>query len=192
MQHRPAPAAPSSHPRGPVIPPVGGVYYDDPPTQPLPRRHLSCVAASPGPLARQHHPALPGATLWAPMSFVAAGPPPAARRPRRWPLLLGAAASAGAAAVLMTGFWAPGFFVTQQLDVRAAQAGVAHVLSDPAGYGAKDVSDVTCNDGGNPTISKGATFTCQATIDHIKHQFVVTFTDDAGSYEISAPRGTRV
>ncbi|OOK65232.1 hypothetical protein BZL29_7979 [Mycobacterium kansasii] len=141
-------------------------------------------------MPHRHHPGISGPTFWAPTAF-ASNPPRAARRPRRWPLLLGAAASAGAA-LLITGLWAPGFFVTEQLDVRAAQAGVAHVLSDPAGYGAKNVSDVTCNDGRNPTISQGGTFTCQVTIDHIKHQFLVTFTDDAGSYEISAPKGQTV
>ncbi|WP_264044190.1 DUF4333 domain-containing protein [Mycobacterium paraffinicum] len=99
---------------------------------------------------------------------------------------------AGAVAVLIAGFWGPGFFVTTQLDVTAVQAGVAHVLSDPAGYGGKNVSDVTCNDGQNPTVTKGGTFTCQATIDHLKHQFLVTFTDDTGSYEVSAPKGTQV
>ncbi|OBG95255.1 hypothetical protein A5697_02215 [Mycobacterium sp. E3251] len=98
----------------------------------------------------------------------------------------------GAVAVLVAGFWAPGFFVTKQLDVTAVQAGVAHVLSDPAGYGAKNVSDVTCNDGQNPTVTKGGSFTCQATIDHLKHQFLVTFTDDTGGYEVSAPKGTKV
>ncbi|OBB89195.1 hypothetical protein A5781_03750 [Mycobacterium sp. 852002-30065_SCH5024008] len=98
----------------------------------------------------------------------------------------------GAVAALIAGFWAPGFFVTNQLDVTAVQAGVAHVLSDPAGYGAKNVSDVICNDGQNPTVTKGGTFTCQATIDHLNHQFLVTFTDDTGSYEVSAPKGTKV
>lgn len=190
MQHRLAPATQRHHhPHALVIPPVSRAYYDDPPTQPLPRPPLPSIGAPQGPIAHRHRPAPPGPTCWAPTAFVPC-PPPAARRRRRLPLVLGAAGSAGAA-VLITGFWAPGFFVTRQLDVRAAQAGVAHVLSDPAGYGAKDVSDVICNDGRNPTVTKGATFTCQATIDHIKHQFVVTFTDDAGNYEISRT-GTKV
>ncbi|VBA32261.1 hypothetical protein LAUMK4_05708 [Mycobacterium persicum] len=191
MQQRPAPAALRQYPHAPVISPVPRQYYNDPPTQPLPRPHLSPIVAQQCPLPHGHHPAPPGATFWAPTAFTPS-PPRIPRRTPRLPLWLGAAASAGAAAVLIAGFWAPGFFVTHQLDISAVQAGVTHVLSDPAGYGAKNVSDVTCNDGRDPTISKGGTFTCQATIDRIKHQFVVTFTDDAGSYEISAPKGTKV
>jgi hypothetical protein len=108
------------------------------------------------------------------------------------PLYLGAAATLIAVAVLIAGFVAPGFFLTKQLDITAVQAGVTGVLSDPNGYGARNVSDVTCNDGQNPAVAKGATFTCQATIDHVRHQFVVTFTDDAGGYQVSAPRGTKL
>ncbi|MCV7397714.1 DUF4333 domain-containing protein [Mycobacterium paraseoulense] len=108
------------------------------------------------------------------------------------PLYLGAGITVAAAAIAVPGFWAPGFFVTKQLDVAAVQAGVAHVLSDPAGYGARSVGDVSCNDGQNPTVTKGGTFTCQATIDHLKHQFVVTFTDDAGSYQVSAAKATKI
>ncbi|OBH76877.1 hypothetical protein A5681_08695 [Mycobacterium scrofulaceum] len=131
-----------------------------------------------------------GANAWAPPpTFRAAGGTP---RRGHLPLYLGAAAAVAAAIAAIAGFWVPGLFVTRQLDVAAVQAGVAHVLSDPAGYGARDVSDVTCNDGQNPTVTKGGTFTCQVTIDHLKHQFVVTFTDDAGSYEVSAPKGTKV
>ncbi|OJZ65778.1 hypothetical protein BRW65_27970 [Mycobacterium paraffinicum] len=157
----------------------------EPPTQPLARSFAG--------MPQHRPPAYPqppvGANVWAPTTF-----PPAAAAPRRGrlPLYLGAAATVVAALAAIVGFWAPGFLVTRQLDVAAVQAGVAHVLADPAGYGAKDVSDVSCNDGQNPTVTKGGTFTCQVTIDHLKHQFVVTFTDDSGSYEVSAPKGTKI
>jgi hypothetical protein len=92
------------------------------------------------------------------------------------------------AVLLIVGSATPGFFLSRQLDVQQAQAGVRHVLSDPAGYGAANVSDVTCNDGRNPTIKKGETFTCEVTIDNVRWQIPVKFTDDAGSYELGRPQ----
>jgi hypothetical protein len=100
---------------------------------------------------------------------------------------VGALTALVVAAVLIVGLAAPGFFVTRELDVTKAQAGVQHILSDPAGYGARNVSDVKCNDGQDPTVTKADSFTCEATIDRVKHLFVVTFTDDAGSYEVGHP-----
>lgn len=106
------------------------------------------------------------------------------------PLLLtaGVLCALVAAALLIGGFSTPGFFLTRQLDVQQAQAGVRHVLSDTAGYGAPNVSDVSCNGGQNPTIKKGETFTCEVTIDSVRWQIPVKFTDDAGGYELGRPR----
>jgi Domain of unknown function (DUF4333) len=86
--------------------------------------------------------------------------------------------------VVILGLAVYGFVIARRLNVTAVQAGVAHVLSDPAGYGARNVSDVTCNDGQNPTIARGNKFTCEATIDRVKRVFLVTLTDDAGSYQV--------
>lgn len=191
MRHMQPPAPAQHYPHAPGMPPAGPHHTFAPPIQPMHRPQPFPRPAPHGPVPYPHHYPHHGGSLWAPTAFT----PPTARaalRGRRLPLYLGAAVTVLAAAVLIAGFWAPGFFVTKQLDVAAVQAGVAHVLSDPNGYGAKNVTDVTCNNGHNPTIIKGGTFTCQATIDHIKHQFVVTFTDEAGSYEIGAPKGTRV
>lgn len=93
-----------------------------------------------------------------------------------------------AAVVLILGFAAPGFFLGRQLDVRQAQAGIEQLLVDPGGYGAKNVDGVVCNGGHNPTVKKGTTFTCEATIDSVRWQFPVRFTDDAGSYEVGRPQ----
>ena len=69
-------------------------------------------------------------------------------------------------AVLILGFWKPGFFVTTKLDVNKAQQGVQQILTDESnGYGAKNVKDVKCNNGANPTVKKGDTFTCEVSID---------------------------
>ena len=89
----------------------------------------------------------------------------------------------------VTGFWKPGFFMTTELDVNAAQTGVAQILSDDAnGYGAKNVQDVKCNDGKNPEVKKGANFTCDVSIDGTKRQVTVTFQDDNGTYEVGRPK----
>ena len=87
------------------------------------------------------------------------------------------------------GFWKPGFFVTTNLDVKAAQTGVQQILSDQTnGYGAKNVQDVSCNNGANPKVVKGGTFDCQVSIDGTRRQVTVTFQDDSGTYEVGRPR----
>ena len=102
--------------------------------------------------------------------------------------ILGVLAAIIVAAVLILGFWKPGFFVTTKLDVNKAQAGVQQILSDQAnGYGAKNVKDVKCNNGQNPTVRKGDNFTCEVSIDGTKRQVTVTFQDDKGTYEVSRP-----
>ncbi|MEZ0342215.1 DUF4333 domain-containing protein [Mycobacterium sp. pV006] len=92
-------------------------------------------------------------------------------------------------AVLVLGFWKPGFFVTTKLDIGAAQQGVQQILTDETnGYGAKNVSNVSCNGGVSPTVRKGDTFDCEVSIDGTKRQVTVTFQDDNGTYEVGRPR----
>lgn len=198
MRHLQPPTPAQHYPQAPGRPPLGPQHQHPygPAIQGLHRQPPFPMPIQHGPI--QHGPVpypypFPphSGSVWAAPAAIPQ-PPRAGLRDNRVVLGVGAAAAAIAAVVFIAGFWAPGFFVTKQLDVAAVQAGVAHVLADPDGYGAKNVTDVTCNDGHNPTIVKGGTFTCQATIDHIKHQFVVTFTDEAGSYEVSAPKGTKV
>lgn len=77
----------------------------------------------------------------------------------------------------------------KQLDVANAQQGVAEVLSDPInGYGAEQVSQVSCNGGTNPPIVDGRTFTCRAVIDGDPYDVTVTFKGDDGTYEVDWPR----
>jgi hypothetical protein len=104
-------------------------------------------------------------------------------------IILGALGALLLVAVLVLGFWQPGFFVTTKLDVNKAQQGVQQILTDEAsGYGAKNVSDVKCNNGQNPTVKKGDTFTCEVSIDGTKRQVTVTFQDDKGTYEVGRPK----
>ncbi|BBX16204.1 hypothetical protein CRI77_08710 [Mycolicibacterium duvalii] len=92
-------------------------------------------------------------------------------------------------AVLVLGFWKPGFFVTTKLDIGAAEQGVQQILTDETnGYGATNVSNVTCNDGVSPTVRKGATFECEVSIDGTIRQVTVTFQDDEGTYEVGRPK----
>jgi hypothetical protein len=75
------------------------------------------------------------------------------------------------------------------LNVSTAQAGVQRILTDPVdGYGATSVSDVVCNDGDDPEIKKGATFTCEVVVDGRKRHVLVVFHDDNGTYEVDRPR----
>lgn len=103
--------------------------------------------------------------------------------------VIGLLAALIVAVVLVLGFWKPGFFVTTKLDIDAAQTGVQRVLTDEAnGYGAKNVTNVKCNDGQNPTVKKGGTFNCEVSIDGTKRQVTVTFQDDDGTYEVGRPK----
>ena len=93
------------------------------------------------------------------------------------------------AVVLVLGFWEPGFFVTTKLDVSKAQTGVQQVLTDETnGYGAKNVKDVKCNNGSDPTVKKGGTFDCAVSIDGAQKHVTVTFQDDKGTYEVGRPQ----
>lgn len=87
------------------------------------------------------------------------------------------------------GFVAPGFFITTTLDVNKANSGVQSILTDETnGYGAKNVKDVKCNGGSNPTVKKGGTFDCTVSIDGASKRVTVTFQDDKGTYEVGRPQ----
>jgi hypothetical protein len=75
------------------------------------------------------------------------------------------------------------------LDVTRVQVGVQQTLSDPAsGYGANKVTDVSCNNGRNPSVAKGTTFTCDAIVNGAQRHVTVIVSDDNGTYEIDGPR----
>ena len=115
-----------------------------------------------------------------------AGPP---RSRKSIGVIAGVLAAVAVAVILVLGFWAPGFFVTTKLDVGKAEAGVQQILTDGTnGYGAKNVKDVKCNNGQNPTVKKGATFDCDVSIDGTKRSVTVTFQDNKGTYEVGRPK----
>jgi hypothetical protein len=183
-----APAAPAPTNSAPL---PAGHPYRQPPIQPSPRPPAYAAPYRASQLPHRNAPLRPGNAVGAP-GFTTLRPPTRPRRRPAW--LIGAGAlTIMAVAVAFVGFVVPGLFTDQKLDIAQAQAGVARVLTDPSGFGAKRVSDVTCNDGHDPVIHQGATFDCQATIDRVKQVFVVTFTDDAGSYQVGSPRqGTKI
>jgi hypothetical protein len=93
------------------------------------------------------------------------------------------------AVVLVLGFWKPGFFVTTKLDVNKAQQGVQQILTDQTnGYGVKKADNVKCNNGQNPTVRKGDSFTCDVSVDGQHKQVTVTFQDNNGTYEVGRPK----
>ncbi|MFZ3267452.1 MAG: DUF4333 domain-containing protein [Mycobacterium sp.] len=119
-----------------------------------------------------------------------AATPPARPQLNRW-LLIGAGTVAVliAAAVILVGVTRLGATGGKVLDVAKVQAGVLQTLSDPAGgYGANTVTDVSCNNGHNPSANKGTTFTCDATVNGAQRHVSVVVSDDNGTYEIDAPR----
>lgn len=108
----------------------------------------------------------------------------------RW-LLVGAGGLAVliAAAVLLGSIFKLGIAGGTVLDVAKVQAGVLQTLSDPAsGYGANTVTDVSCNNGHNPSADKGTTFTCDATVNGAPRHVTVVVSDNHGTYEIDGPR----
>ena len=75
------------------------------------------------------------------------------------------------------------------LDVSKAQAGVQQILVDPTdGYGAANIAIIVCNNGKNPVVRKGATFTCEVIVNGRKRVVTAVFQDDDGTYEVDRPR----
>ncbi|WP_264052001.1 DUF4333 domain-containing protein, partial [Mycolicibacterium wolinskyi] len=109
-------------------------------------------------------------------------------RSRRW-LIAGAAVGAVVLVAVGLAVWQLGESSGTRLDVRQAEAGVAEILSNPIhGYGANDVAAVACNNGRNPEVKVGATFTCAVDINATVRQVTVEFTDDSGTYAVDGPR----
>lgn len=114
------------------------------------------------------------------------GAPRPAKSKRR--LLLAGGIAAAAIVALVVVLLAATLLGQDGLNIQAAQEGVTRILTDKAtGYGLTAVSDVTCNNGENPDIKKGATFTCDVTINEAAQQVTVTFLDDDGKYEVGSP-----
>lgn len=135
----------------------------------------------PGPGYAPEHPAGEPAA-----PFAQPTPDSPAKKRRRTPIIIGTAVVvAAAAAVGVTGFWKPGFLLTRQLDITTVQEGVQHILTDQTnGYGLTGINGLVCNNGQNPSAKKGATFTCDLTVNGAKHHVEATVVDDNGTYQV--------
>lgn len=90
------------------------------------------------------------------------------------------------AAVCVTGFWKPGFFVSTVLDQNALQNGVRTVLTGqpPNGYG-QSVSAVSCPE--KQPVKAGTTFDCSVTVGGSQKKVTITVKDADGNYEVGQP-----
>ncbi|WP_142277979.1 DUF4333 domain-containing protein [Mycobacterium avium] len=186
----PAPPAPPADqtftPRPPASTPL------PPASAPLLPRPASPMPTYPPPGYAPIRPYLPSP---APSPY--AGPAATTPEPQRrfdWrlliPLVVGAViVSVALVAVVIVRAGPVKSLLADNLDVAATQAAVQGVLTDSTtGYGLHDVKDVTCNNGVNPVIAKGATFTCEFTIDGHQLQAKMTFLDSAGTYSVGRPQ----
>ena len=78
---------------------------------------------------------------------------------------------------------------TKKLAVAEIQTEVRKVLVDRVtGYTSSDIKEVTCNNGQDPTVKQGGSFTCNVTDRGKQHRLTVTFTDGNGTYEVGLPQ----
>ena len=90
-----------------------------------------------------------------------------------------------AAAVGITGFVAPGFFVTKVFDNAEVQKGVVSILKDE--YKIPDVESASCN--GEHQVKVGATFDCTVQVGGNEKKVKVTVKTADGEYEVGQPTG---
>jgi hypothetical protein len=184
------PPSPAGYP-----PPQHPQYQPPPPPNWPPQQHYPGAAPSgyppvPYPPGQYGAPP-PYQQPYQPGGYVAPTLEPSRVRKKRLPLISGIVALVVliVGAVLILGFWKPGYFRTTELNVNSAQTGVQRVLTDSTnGYGARDVKDVKCNGGQNPVVKQGGTFSCDVTVNGMKKQVSVKFRDDKGTYEVSRPQ----
>jgi hypothetical protein len=94
-----------------------------------------------------------------------------------------------AAVVIAVGLSKLDLFGGRHLDVRKTEAAVRQILTNPTyGYGVENVGNISCNDGENPSVRKGGTFTCVVAVNGTKRHVTVLITDDNGTYEVDRPR----
>jgi Domain of unknown function (DUF4333) len=80
---------------------------------------------------------------------------------------------------------------TKKVAVAGVQSEIPQILVDRVtGYSADDIKDVRCNNGQDPTVKKGGSFTCDVNVRGKQHQLTVTFQDDNGTYEVDLPQLT--
>ncbi|OBK29812.1 hypothetical protein A5634_17295 [Mycobacterium asiaticum] len=77
----------------------------------------------------------------------------------------------------------------KKVAVASVQTEVQQVLVDRiTGYDEGDIGEIRCNNGKDPTVKKGGSFTCDVTVRGKQHQLKVTFQDADGTYEVGLPQ----
>ena len=92
---------------------------------------------------------------------------------------------------VVAALWVSGVFnrETKKLAIAGVQTEVQKILVDRVtGYTSSDIKNVTCNNGQDPTVKQGGTFTCNVTDRGKQHQLTVTFIDGNGTYEVGLPQ----
>lgn len=78
---------------------------------------------------------------------------------------------------------------TKKLAVAEVQTEVQKVLVDRVtGYTSSDITNVACNNGQDPTVKQGGSFTCNVTDRGKQHRLTVKFLDGSGTYEVGLPQ----
>lgn len=78
---------------------------------------------------------------------------------------------------------------TKKIAVAGVDREVQQILVDRiTGYGSNDIKNVKCNDGQDPTVKKGGTFTCDVSVRGQQRKLTVTFQDNDGSYWVGLPQ----
>jgi hypothetical protein len=76
----------------------------------------------------------------------------------------------------------------KKLAVAEVQTEVQKVLVDRVtGYTSSDITNVACNNGQDPTVKQGGSFTCDVSDRGKQHRLTVRFTDGGGTYEVGLP-----
>lgn len=132
-----------------------------------------------GPSSQQHPYGQPYGQY--PLQRFAGQQPVSARKGGKLLWTVIAALVAVVAALGITGFWKPGFFVTRVLDAGAVQDGVRDVLRT---YGSP-ADSVTCPP--SQPVKAGTTFTCTAVIGGQRRKVTITVKDEDGKYEVGVP-----
>lgn len=77
----------------------------------------------------------------------------------------------------------------KKVAVAGVQTEVEQTLVDRiTGYSPGDITNVKCNNGQDPTVKKGGSFTCDVTVRGQQRQLKVTFQDDNGTYAVGLPQ----
>ncbi|GAA4034613.1 hypothetical protein GCM10022247_69800 [Allokutzneria multivorans] len=106
------------------------------------------------------------------------------KKKSKMPLIIGIVAIVVLAAVGVTGFITPGFFVSKVFDNTAMQNDVKKMLTER--YGQTKTESVTCPAG--QKVALNATFECKAKIDGKDKAIPITVKTAEGRYEVGYPK----